>query len=102
MLRPYEHALTGLEERGRLRSLALPSGHDFTSNDYLGLANSAELKDAVRKAFDRGVSIGAGGSRLPRGNYPEHEHLEAEAAAFFGSESALYFSTGFAANYALF
>ncbi len=33
---------------------------------------------------------------------PEHEVLEAEAAAFFGSEAALYFSSGFLANYALF
>jgi 8-amino-7-oxononanoate synthase len=37
-----------------------------------------------------------------RGNHPEHEALEAEAAAFFGAERALYFSTGFAANAALF
>ena len=40
MLRPYEDALAALEERGRLRRLALPAGYDFTSNDYLGLANS--------------------------------------------------------------
>lgn len=36
-----------------------------------------------------------------RGNDPEHEALEAEAARFFGAEAALYFSTGFAANAAL-
>jgi 8-amino-7-oxononanoate synthase len=102
MLRPYEDALARLDERGRLRRLALPAGYDFTSNDYLGLADSPELKDAVRLALERGVSVGAGGSRLLRGNYSEHESLEAEAAAFFGSESALYFSSGFAANYALF
>jgi 8-amino-7-oxononanoate synthase len=60
------------------------------------------LKDAVRSALDRGVAIGAGGSRLLRGNCPEHESLEADAAAFFGSETALYFSSGFSANTALF
>jgi 8-amino-7-oxononanoate synthase len=48
------------------------------------------------------VPLGAGGSRLLRGNHPEHIALEEEAAAFFGAESALYFATGFAANYALF
>jgi 8-amino-7-oxononanoate synthase len=37
-----------------------------------------------------------------RGNCPEHESLEADAAAFFGSETALYFSSGFSANTALF
>ncbi len=102
MLPPYDDLLAGLEQRGRLRALALPAGHDFTSNDFLGLAGSPELKAAIRSALDRGVSPGAGGSRLLRGNDPEHEILEEEAAAFFGAESALYFSTGFAANYALF
>ncbi len=102
MLRPYEELLASLEERGRLRQLALAAGHDFTSNDYLGLADSTELKAAIRAALDRGVSAGAGGSRLLRGNHPEHEILEDEAARFFGTESALYFSSGFAANYALF
>ena len=102
MLNPYEDALAALKERGRLRRLALPAGYDFTSNDYLGLADSPELKEAVRRALDRGVAIGAGGSRLLRGNVPEHESLEVEAAAFFGSEAALYFSSGFSANTALF
>ncbi len=99
---PYEDALAGLKERGRLRQLALPAGYDFTSNDYLALADLPELKEAVRSALGRGVAVGAGGSRLLRGNDPEHESLEADAAAFFGSETALYFSSGFSANYALF
>jgi 8-amino-7-oxononanoate synthase len=102
MLRPYEELLADLDKRGRLRQLAPAAGHDFTSNDYLGLAESPELKDAIRSALDRGVPAGAGGSRLLRGNHPEHAALEEEAAAFFGAESALYFSSGFSANYALF
>ncbi|MBT3070985.1 8-amino-7-oxononanoate synthase [Rhodomicrobium sp. Az07] len=102
MLRPYEDTLARLEERGRLRQLVLPSGYDFTSNDYLGLAESHELRDAVLAALERGIAIGAGGSRLLRGNYSEHESLEADAAKFFGAESALFFSNGFQANYAIF
>ena len=101
-MKPYDGALMALEERGRFRQLALPAGYDFTSNDYLALADSQELKEAVRHAIDRGVAVGAGGSRLLRGNYSEHESLEADAAAHFGSETALYFSSGFSANYALF
>lgn len=77
-------------------------GVDFTSNDYLGLANAPRLKAAISAAINRGVPAGAGGSRLLRGNHVEHEALEAEAAAFFGVEKALYFSSGFAANVALF
>jgi 8-amino-7-oxononanoate synthase len=102
MLQPYDGLLAGLDGRGRLRRLALAAGHDFTSNDYLGLAESPELRAAIEAALERGVPAGAGGSRLLRGNHPEHEALEDEAAAFFGAERALYFSSGFAANYALF
>jgi 8-amino-7-oxononanoate synthase len=98
----HRRALKALERRGRLRALSPRSGIDFSSNDYLGLAASEELAEAVARALDRGVAIGAGGSRLLRGNDPEHEMLEAEAAKFFGAESCLYFGGGFLANYALF
>jgi 8-amino-7-oxononanoate synthase len=56
----------------------------------------------VQAALERGVPVGSGGSRLLRGNHSEHEALEAEAAAFFRCERALWFSSGFAANSALF
>lgn len=98
----HERALKALERRGRLRALQPRSGIDFSSNDYLGLASSPELTEAVAQALERGVAIGAGGSRLLRGNDPEHEALEAEAAGLFGAESCLYFGGGFLANYALF
>ena len=93
--------LRQLAERARLRSLQPRAGLDFSSNDYLGLADAPRLRDAVAAALERGVAIGSGGSRLLRGNDPEHEALEAEAAAFFGSETALFFSSGYAANTAL-
>jgi 8-amino-7-oxononanoate synthase len=93
--------LERLRSAGRHRVLAPRQGMDFASNDYLGLAGDARLRAAVAGALDRGVAVGSGGSRLLRGNDPEIEALEAEAAAMFGSEAALYFSTGFAANVAL-
>lgn len=98
----HERALEALARRGRLRTLAPARGLDFASNDYLGLANSQALRDAIADALARGVAIGAGGSRLLRGNGPEHEALESEAAAFFGAESALFFGGGFIANSAIF
>jgi len=98
----FEADLQDLESRGRLRSLRSRSGIDFTSNDYLGLAESDELTRAAADAIARGVPVGSGGSRLLRGNHPEHEALEAEAAAYFGAETALYFSGGFTANHAVF
>jgi 7-keto-8-aminopelargonate synthetase-like enzyme len=74
----------------------------ISSNDYLGLANSEALRNAVAAAIDRGVPVGSGGSRLLRGNHSEHEALEAEAARFFRAETALFFGGGFIANTAIF
>src|ERR1700733_8487220 len=98
----FEANLRELADRGRLRSLRERSGIDFTSNDYLGLAESSELRHAAADAVARGVPVGAGGARLLRGNHPEHEALEAEAAAYFGAETALYFGGGYVANFAIF
>ncbi len=98
----YELMLAELAGHGRLRALAPRTGADFSSNDYLGLAESPELSSAAAAAIARGVPVGAGGSRLLRGNHPEHEALEAEAAQQFGADSALYFGGGFVANFALF
>jgi 8-amino-7-oxononanoate synthase len=67
----------------------------------LGLARSLELKAAIAEALSRDVPIGSGGSRLLRGNHPEHQMLEEEAARFFGSEAALFFANGYSANSAL-
>lgn len=93
--------LASLGEKARLRSLAPRRGVDFASNDYLAMSSSPRLAAAVQDAIGRGVPLGSGGSRLLRGNDPEHELLEDEAARFFGSESALFFSAGYAANVAL-
>ena len=101
LLADFDAHLNELELKQRRRRLTPRRGHDFASNDYLGIAGSSALKVAVVDALSRGVPIGSGGSRLLRGNHPEHEMLEEEAARFFGSESALFFSSGYAANSAL-
>jgi len=98
---PHKTVLENLAAKGRLRALTQTRGRDFTSNDYLALAESDHLRQAAAEALARGVPLGAGGSRLLRGNHPEHEALEEEAASFFGSETSLYFPTGFAANAAI-
>jgi 8-amino-7-oxononanoate synthase len=102
MLEVFEKDLLGLAQQGRLRALRGRSGVDFTSNDYLGMAESEELRLAAAAAIGRGVPAGSGGSRLLRGNHPEHEALEHEAAAYFGAETALYFGGGYVANLAIF
>jgi 8-amino-7-oxononanoate synthase len=102
---PFAHLeqdLGNLSGLGRRRKLERRGGLDFASNDYLGLADSVALREAAVDAVNRAVPVGAGGSRLLRGNHSEHEALECEAAAFFGAESALYFGSGYAANLTLF
>jgi len=102
ILTDYAATLDGLKRKARLRTLAGMRGIDFTSNDFLALANDQSLKMAIIDAVKRGVSCGAAGSRLLRGNHPEHEMLEAEAAAFFGAERTLYFGSGYMANVTFF
>ena len=101
ILDPYTRQLAALEIRGRVRRLQTQAGLDFSSNDYLGLASDPAIADAISVAVARGVPVGAGGSRLLRGNAPEHEALEVQGARFFGAEAALYMANGFAANLAI-
>lgn len=98
---PLASDLQRLDAASRRRRLIPRTGTDFSSNDYLALAGDPALAEAVAEAVARGVPAGSGGSRLLRGNHAEHEALEAEAARFFGSESALWFATGYTANSAI-
>lgn len=93
-----ETDLRQLGEAGRRREMKPRRGHDFASNDYLGLSGSDRLRQAVFAALDRGVAIGSGGSRLLRGNAEEHERLEEQAARFFGADAALFMGSGYGAN----
>jgi 8-amino-7-oxononanoate synthase len=70
---------------------------DLAGNDYLGLATDPRVVEgAVRAARTWGA--GSTGSRLVTGTTTLHAELEAELAAFCGAESALVFSSGYAAN----
>ena len=70
---------------------------NFGANDYLALANDEQLKDAARTAIDR-EGWGAGASPLVTGHSASHAELERRLAAFEGTEAALLFPSGFAAN----
>jgi 8-amino-7-oxononanoate synthase len=69
---------------------------NFSSNDYLGLANHPALKAAAVKAVEN-FGAGAGASRLICGSLAPFHELEEALAAFKKTEAALTFSTGFAA-----
>lgn len=70
---------------------------DFASNDYLGLANHPEVIAAARDAAEK-WGWGAGASPLVTGYTQAHADLEAALADFEGTEGAIVFQSGFAAN----
>jgi len=72
----------------------------FASNDYLGLTSHPAVKAAAHDAIDR-WGTGSGASRLVVGSRPIHHELELNLARWRGTESAVLFPTGFAANLGL-
>jgi 7-keto-8-aminopelargonate synthetase-like enzyme len=66
------------------------------SNNYLGLTNDPEVKEAAARALAL-YGTGCAGSRLLNGTLDVHVQLEARLAAFMRREAALTFSTGFQA-----
>ncbi|HEY4984471.1 MAG TPA: 8-amino-7-oxononanoate synthase, partial [Verrucomicrobiae bacterium] len=107
--RELNQRLAALREQGlhrELRRVDSPQGPrieiggrmllNFSSNDYLGLANHPALKAAAIKAVEK-FGAGAGASRLICGSLAPFHELEETLAAFKGTEAALSFSTGYAA-----
>lgn len=98
----FQKKLLKIKENDNYRHLNYSNGIDFSSNDYLGLSNHPKIKAKLIKALQTDVAMGSGGSRLLTGNKKEHIELEEFAADYFGTESCLFFNSGFLANYSLF
>ena len=90
--------IENLRAASQLRKLDIPRGVNLCSNDYLGLAADPRLKEAALDSLSATSSVGSTGSRLLSGNSAEWEALESEFAEFAGTEAALYFNSGYAAN----
>lgn len=95
------HELNGLEKRAQLRFLDTMEGISLCSNDYLGLSTDPRLVQVVENAVASATAVASTGSRLLSGNSRDWEELEADFAEFAGTEAALYFSSGYAANVGL-
>jgi 8-amino-7-oxononanoate synthase len=83
--------------RADVAAAAARTGHsllDASSNDYLGLGEQSVSRETSGRP-------GAGASRLIHGTTPEHIDLEQALAAWVGAESALLFSSTYAANLGL-
>lgn len=102
--RYIEDKLNARKTAGNYRQLKPESGLiDFCSNDYLGFAYSAELKQMIRTEEDNHPSFlnGSTGSRLLTGNSGYAEKLEAQIAAWHNAEAGLLFNSGYDANIGL-
>lgn len=108
-MKRWQEALKELEARGLRRTLRTVDGQGpravvdgrevllLCSNNYLGLAGHPALLEAAAAATWR-HGAGSGASRLVSGTLPPHARLEERLAEFKGSEAALLFNSGFAAN----
>jgi 8-amino-7-oxononanoate synthase len=92
------HELNELEKRSQLRALARLEGINLCSNDYLGLSSDPRLRQAVENALGSAAAVASTGSRLLSGNSRDWEELETDFAEFAGTQAALYFTSGYAAN----
>ncbi len=93
--------LRALDARKLRRSCAEFAGVNLCSNDYLGLASHPQLRAEVLRAVEESPRVGSTGSRLLSGHTAVWDELEEEFAQFAGTEAALYFSSGYAANVGL-
>jgi 8-amino-7-oxononanoate synthase len=106
----WQDQLLSLQKQGllrRLRTVTSAQGPQveidgqrvllLCSNNYLGLASHPQVIEAARRATAR-FGAGSGGSRLISGSMSCHHQLEEGLAAFKGSERALLFNSGYAAN----
>lgn len=94
-LRRQTHAVRS--RRGAVVSADGRAAVDFSSNDYLGLAGDPRIANAIAAALAR-EGTGAAAARLISGTNELHEQLERALAVFKGTEAALLFSSGYAAN----
>ena len=74
---------------------------NFSSNDYLSLANHPSVKEALIKGVEK-YGVGSGASHLVSGHFDIHEELESRLATYTGQDKTLVFSSGFSANLGIF
>jgi 8-amino-7-oxononanoate synthase len=99
-----QEALVNREVSGSLRALTHSQNKiDFVSNDYLGLAQSKELRQLIETRFQqiKNPANGSTGSRLLAGNSALAEGVEEQLATIFQAERALLFNSGYTANLAV-
>ena len=104
----YRNLEEALDARRSTQSLTMLRNRegtiDFSSNDFLSLSTSGDLRQAFLEELSNNpeFSLGSRGSRLLDGNNTYIETLENEIAAFHHAEKALIISSGYDGNVAIF
>src|SRR5580704_12045929 len=96
-LNRIENELLRLKAEDSFRALYPPIGHDFCSNDYLGLSKHASVIKAASEYLEKD-GFGSTSSRFIRGDRHIFSILESKLAQFKMTEAALLFSSGYMAN----
>lgn len=107
----YSSQLEQLSRQGNLRSLPAVDAQglsivrdgntmlNFSSNDYLGLADDTNLKEEFLQSLNpRDVRFSSTSSRLLTGNFPVYARLEKRLAELYKAETSLVFNSGYHAN----
>ncbi|MFZ9310762.1 MAG: glycine C-acetyltransferase [Arenimonas sp.] len=111
----YQSELDNIENQGLLKreriitgaqsaEIQLADGRtvlNFCANNYLGLADNAEIIQSAKEALDS-HGFGMASVRFICGTQDLHKTLEARIAAFFGTEDAILYAACFDANGGLF
>lgn len=113
MMNSYQQELDALSAEDRFRhcrvvtpdegALCVVEGRsvvNFSSNNYLGLAQDPRLKAAAVNAIEQ-YGVGSGAARLISGTNELYEALEEDIARFKSAETALVFNSGYQANVGL-
>lgn len=98
----YSETLQSLKESGNFRSIPTdvhPEAADFSSNDYLGLAENEQLRLAsMEYAMERRLPLSASASRLLASQQKELALLENTLSGLYEGRAALVFNSGYHAN----
>ena len=111
----YQSELESIEKQGLLKQERIITGAqsaeiqladgrkvlNFCANNYLGLADNAEIIQSAKEALDT-HGFGMASVRFICGTQDLHKTLEAKIAAFFGTEDAILYAACFDANGGLF
>jgi len=96
----YLQELAELQSKGLKRDIPPSLGPgliNLSSNDYLGLSQHPQVKEAAEKAVKQ-HGAGATASRLLAGTHDLHRRLETELTRFLGKERVLVFPSGYHIN----